>query len=158
MNAIPDRLSDVVFITTPPEVIAAMLDLAAVRPDDVLYDLGCGDGRIAIAAAERFGARAVGVDINPQRVAEAKENARLAGVGEGVQFYQQDVFASDFSTATVVTLYLMPLHNLKLRSALQQLQPGARVVSLDFDMGDWPPERVVPVTADATLYLWTIGD
>jgi len=149
-------------VPTPEVVVNEMLSLAKVGPEDVLYDLGSGDGRIPITAAQKFGTRGVGIDINPQRIQEANENAEKAGVTEQVEFRQQDLFESDFSEATVVTLYLLPDINLKLRSQLfEQLKPGTRIVSHDFDMGDWKPEQVVEVkgpTRTHTLYYWTIPD
>lgn len=148
---------DVPFVPTPPEVIAAMLDLAGVGPGDVLVDLGCGDGRIAIGAARR-GARATGIDLNPVRIAEARENARRAGVDARVTFREGDLYEADVTPATVVTLYLLPTVNLRLRPRLwQQLRPGTRVVSHAFDMGpDWPAERMLDVD-ERTIYFWTIA-
>lgn len=158
----PERSPDVPYVPTPEVVVNEMLSLAKVGPEDVLYDLGSGDGRIPITAAQKFGTRGVGIDINPQRVQEANENAKKAGVTDQVKFRQQDLFESDFSEATVVTLYLLPDINLKLRPQLfEQLKPGTRVVSHDFDMGDWKPEQVVEVkgpTRTHTLYYWTIPD
>jgi hypothetical protein len=158
----PERSPDVPYVPTPEVVVNEMLSLAKVGPEDVLYDLGSGDGRIPITAAQKFGTRGVGIDINPQRVQEANENAKKAGVTDQVKFRQQDLFESDFSEATVVTLYLLPDINLKLRPQLfEQLKPGTRVVSHDFDMGDWKPEQVVEVkgpTRTHTLYYWRIPD
>jgi ribosomal protein L11 methylase PrmA len=134
-----------------------MLALAQVSKNDTLYDLGSGDGRIVISAAQRFGTRGVGIDIDPNRIAEANANARAAGVTDLVQFRQQDLFTSDFSQATVVTLYLLPSVNLELRSQLlQQLEPGTRIVSHSFDMGDWKPEQVVRTQDGSTLYAWVV--
>jgi len=147
---------DVPYVPTPERVVNAMLKLAQVRRGDVLYDLGSGDGRIVIAAAKRYGVRGTGVDIDPQRVREANTNARKAGVAKQVRFLNQDLFAIDFSEATVVTLYLLPRINLQLRpKLLAELKPGTRIVSHGFDMGDWKPDRVVEV-GTSTLYLWTI--
>lgn len=144
------------YVPTPHAVVEEMLRLANVTPDDVLYDLGCGDGRIVIAAAQRFGARGVGVDINPQRISEAQANAQQAGVADRVQFLQQDLFATDLHAATVVTLYLLPTINLQLRSILlEQLRPGSRVVSHEFHMDDWRPDRTAEVD-DHKIYLWVI--
>lgn len=158
----PERSPDVPYVPTPEAVVNEMLSLAKVGSEDVLYDLGSGDGRIPITAAQKFGTRGVGIDINPQRVQEANENAKEAGVTDLVEFRQQDLFESDFSEATVVTLYLLPDINLKLRPQLfEQLKPGTRIVSHDFDMGDWKPERVVEVkgpTRTHTLYYWTIPE
>lgn len=147
---------DVPYVPTPPEVVDEMLRMAAVTKDDVVYDLGCGDGRIVIAAAKKYGARGVGVDIDPQRIKEANENARKEGVTDHVKFIQQDLFQTDLSEATVVTLYLLPDINLKLRPKLwRELRPGARVVSHAFTMGDWEPERTANVDG-RMVYFWTI--
>jgi SAM-dependent methyltransferase len=148
---------DVPFVPSPQEIVERMLDLAKVGKGDVLYDLGCGDGRIVITAAKERGARGTGIDINPVRIAEAKENAKKAGVEDRVNFKVGDLFEADVSPATVVTLYLLPTVNVKLRPRLwQQLKVGTRVVSHDFDMGpEWPPERTVKV-GTKTLYFWTI--
>lgn len=148
------------FVATPHDVVDRMLTLAKVGPRDVVYDLGSGDGRIVIAAAQKYGARGVGVDIDPARVAEAEENARRAGVQGRVSFKLQDALTADVSDATVVTLYMLSAINVKLRPNLtRQLRPGARIVSHSFAMGDWEPE-VVDTFRDAagtsrTLYLWT---
>lgn len=150
---------DVPFVPTPQDVVDRMLDLAKVGKDDVLYDLGCGDGRIVITAAKVRGARGTGIDLNPQRIAEAKENAKKAGVEGKVSFEVGDLFEADVSPATVVTLYLLPTVNLKLRPRLwKQLKVGTRVVSHDFDMGpDWPPEKTVQVNG-RRLHFWTITE
>ena len=152
----PPRL-DVPYVPTPQPVVDKMLELAGVGRRDVIYDLGCGDGRIVISAARDRGARGVGIDINPVRIEEAVANARSAGVSDRVSFRVGDLFASDFSAATVVTLYLLPDINRKLRPQLwRQLKVGTRVVSHDFHMGDeWPPEKVEKVDGK-TLYYWTI--
>jgi SAM-dependent methyltransferase len=148
---------DVPYVPTPQEVVNKMLDLAKVGKNDTVYDLGCGDGRIVITAAKERGARGTGIDLNPQRISEAKANAASAGVDKKVNFKVGDLFASDFSDASVVTLYLLPEVNLKLRPQLwKQLKVGTRVVSHDFDMGkDWPPQKVERVSGK-TIYLWTI--
>jgi SAM-dependent methyltransferase len=149
---------DVAWVPSPPEVIQAMLDAANVGPSDVLYDLGCGEGEIVIAAAQR-GARAVGVDIDPQRIANARTNAAQAGFSGRVTFIEQDLFKTDVSPATVVTLYLLPELNLRLRpKLLSDLRPGTRIVSHDFGMGDWAPERRVDVELARTHYvmLWRV--
>ncbi len=156
-----NRRPDIGYIPTPPHVVDALLTLAQVTADDVLYDLGCGDGRILITAAQRFGARGVGIDIDRDRIQESIHNAEAAGVSHLVQFHCQNLYTSDFKEATVVILYLLPHLNLKLRPQLfAQLQPGTRIISHDFDMGDWQPEAVlqIPIEADetATLYAWTI--
>ena len=150
---------DVPYVPTPQEVVEQMLALAKVTKNDVLYDLGSGDGRIPITAAQKFGTRGVGVDIDPQRIKEAKENALKAGVTDRVQFRQQDLFKTDISKATVVTLYLLPEINVELRAKLFKLKPGTRIVSHDFDMGEWKPERVVQVQGpnrEHTIYYWVV--
>ena len=146
------------FVATPPDVVMRMLTLAQVGPGDVVYDLGCGDGRIIIAAARTFGARGVGVDINPTRIEEARRNAKEAGVEHLVTFHVQDALETNVSEATVVTLYLVSALNVRLRPILTtQLRPGARIVSHNFPIGDWEPD-VVDVFSGAgqsrTLYLW----
>jgi SAM-dependent methyltransferase len=148
---------DVSYVPTPPEVVEKMLDLSNVGPSDVLYDLGCGDGRIVVTAARERGARGTGIDINPQRIQEARANAKSAGVEDRVDFRVGDLFAADVSPASVVTLYLLPNLNRKLRPQLwKQLKVGSRVVSHDFDMGsEWPPERVEKI-GSKKLYFWTI--
>ncbi|PIG94418.1 methyltransferase domain-containing protein [Gloeocapsopsis sp. IPPAS B-1203] len=155
----PERQPDVVYVPTPQEVVDEMLTLAKVTKDDVIYDLGSGDGRIPITAAQKYGTRGVGIDINPERIQEANENAQKAGVTDRVQFLQQDLFQSDFSEATVVTLYLLPELNVKLRPQLfKQLKPGTRIVSHDFDMGDWKPDQVVQTQEGSTIYYWVIPE
>jgi SAM-dependent methyltransferase len=150
----PQRAPDVPFVATPTEVVDQMLRLGKVGSDDVLYDLGSGDGRIVIAAAKKFGTRGLGVDIDPARVREARENATKEGVADKVKFVQQDLFQTDLSRATVVTLYLLPKINLKLRPKLmRELKPGTRVVSHNYDMGDWKPDQVVEVGSHI-VYLW----
>jgi len=149
------------FVATPPDVVDRMLALARVGSQDVVYDLGCGDGRIVIAAARNFGARGVGIDIDPVRIEEAQANARRAGIEHLVTFKVQDALETDVSEATVVTLYLVSALNVKLRPRLAaQLRPGARVVSHNFAIGDWEPDAVdVFTSADGlsrTLYLWNI--
>jgi SAM-dependent methyltransferase len=154
-NALP-REPDVPYVVTPPVVVAKMLELARVTKDDVVYDLGSGDGRIVIMAAQRFGARGVGVEIDADLVREAHDNAQRAGVANRVHFLVQDLFETDLRAATVVTLYLMQSVNLELRPKLwRELRPGTRVVSHDFHMGDWPPEQVVRV-GGSVIYAWTI--
>jgi tRNA A58 N-methylase Trm61 len=150
------RQPDVIYVPTPQEVVDAMLQLANVTAKDVVYDLGSGDGRIPITAAQKFGARGVGIDINPERIKEANENLAKANVGNKVKFLNADLFESDFSEATVVTLYLLPSLNLKLMPQLKKLKPGTRIVSHSFDMGtEWPPEKTQDVNG-RTIYLWTI--
>ena len=150
------RGPDVIFVPTPGEVVDTMLRMAAVTKKDTVYDLGCGDGRIVITAAQRYGARGVGIDIDPDRVSEATENVRKAGVADRVRIVRGDLFEADISAATVVTLYLLTDLNLKLRpKLLRDLKPGTRVVSHAFSMGDWAPERTTEV-AGTTVYLWRI--
>ena len=147
---------DVIYVPTPYEVVDEMLKLAGVKEGDVLYDLGSGDGRIPVTAAKKFGIRAVGIDIDPQRVEEAKENARKNGVTKLVQFRQEDLFLANFREATVVTLYLLPDLNVKLRpKLLAELKPGTRIISHQFDMGTWKPEKRVELNG-RTIYLWTV--
>ena len=164
-DAQPRRAPDVPFVPTTPEAVQAMLRLADVHAKDVVYDLGCGDGRIVIAAAKYFGARGVGIDINPRRITESKENARKAGVERRVRFEEADLFEVDIRDATVVTLFLLSDVNEKLRPKLRRdLKPGTRIVSNTFKMGDWEPQKIVNVGAadpensylSQTLYLWTI--
>lgn len=148
---------DVPYVPTPQEVVDGMLKMAAVKKSDTVYDLGCGDGRIVVTAASRFGARGVGIDINPERIAEANENAKQAKVTDRVQFRVANLFETDVSPASVVTLYLLPDINRKLRPQLwKQLKVGTRVVSHAFDMGDeWKPERTENINGK-TIYAWTI--
>ena len=152
-----ERTPDVVYVPTPPKVVNAMLKAANVGPDDVLYDLGSGDGRIPIAAAQRWGTRGVGVDIDPRRIGEARSNAERARVTDKVTFIEGDLFETDLSDATVITLYLLPALNLRLRPTLLELEPGTRIVSHAFDMGDWEPERTFQVDG-ATVRLWTVPE
>lgn len=150
------RTPDVIYVPTPKEVVEGMLRLAKLGRNDVVYDLGCGDGRIMITAARQFGARAVGIDIDPIRVREAAENIRVAGVGDRTRLIEGDLFATDISEATVVTLYLLSRLNLKLRpKLLKELRPGTRIVSHAFDMDDWKPHRTESV-GSSTIYLWTV--
>ncbi len=150
------RPPDVRYEPSSPAQTMAMLRLAKVTRRDVVYDLGCGDGRVVIAAAKHFGARGVGIDIDPERIKESKENARKAGVSRRVEFRNEDLFEADIREATVVTLYLWPWINLKLRpKLLSELKPGTRVVSHFHDMGDWPPEKEIEVEGHR-IYLWTI--
>jgi SAM-dependent methyltransferase len=150
------------FVPTPTPVVERMLELAHVTKDDVVYDLGSGDGRIVIAAAGKYGATAVGFEIDPELVQVARENAKLARVDHLVEIRQQDLLTADFSNATVVTIYLGPSSNFRLRPVLRrQLRPGARIVSHEYDMGGWEPDRTEEVT-DAgntyTIHLWRIGE
>jgi SAM-dependent methyltransferase len=165
-----EREPDVRFVPTPQDVVMEMLRMARVTKDDVVYDLGCGDGRIVITAAKVFGARGMGVDIDPVRIRESNENAIKAGVSDRVKFIQQDLFEINLSEATVVSLYLLPELNRKLRPKLfRELRPGTRVVSHEFDMDDWKPDNQGrlhnmkvyyypkdPITKDLDFYYWVI--
>jgi len=157
------------YVPTPDDVVLEMLELARVNPDDVVYDLGCGDGRFVITAAKKYGARGVGIDIDPERIKDSRRNARLAGVQDRVKFIEGDLFETDFREATVVALYLLPDLNLQLRPALlKDLKPGTRVVSHEFDMHDWMPDKmgkwgrnryyywVVPADASGK-WTWTLS-
>jgi ribosomal protein L11 methylase PrmA len=155
-QAAPTRTPDVIFVPTPQEVVDAMLKVAKVTKNDVIYDLGSGDGRIPVTAAKVYGARGIGIDIDPQRIKEANANAQAAGVTDKVKFLNQDLFSTNISEATVVTLYLLPSLNLKLMPKLMaELKPGTRIVSHAFDMGDWKPEQTLNVEG-RTVYYWTI--
>ncbi|WP_118838556.1 SAM-dependent methyltransferase [Salinibacter ruber] len=154
----PEQESDVPYVPTPKPVVDRMLELADVDETDVIYDLGSGDGRIVIRAARTHGARGVGIEIDPDLVKKARKNAKEAGVANLVEFRQGDLFEADISEATVVTLYLLPSVNQKLRPILfEQLSPGTPVVSHDFDMGRWAPDRTVDLEGD-TVYRWTIPE
>lgn len=147
---------DVHYVPTPQPVVEAMLKMAEVKKGDVLYDLGSGDGRIPVTAASRHGVRAVGIDIDPQRIAEANANARKAGVADLVTFRNEDLFKADIGEATVVTLYLLDSLNEKLRpKLLSELKPGTRIVSHAFRMGDWEPEEQQNVDG-SMIYAWTV--
>jgi tRNA G37 N-methylase Trm5 len=156
-GAAATRKPDVIYVPTPEPVVEEMMQLAKVGPGDVVYDLGCGDGRLAIAAAKRGAAKSVCVDIDPERIAEAKANVKENGVEGKVTIMQADLFQVDFSDATVVTLYLLPDLNLRLRPKILALRPGTRVVSHAFDMGDWKPE-VEQVVDGKTVYFWTVPE
>ncbi len=154
------RKPDIFFLPTPPEVVDKMLELTQVKKGDLVYDLGCGDGRIVIAAAKKYGCRAVGYDIDPNRVRESRENVDANNVGDLVKIEQADIFALDLSKADVITLYLLPSLNVKLIPQLEKLKPGSRIVSHDFDMQGVKPDKVVTVNPDSgsrehTVYLWT---
>jgi SAM-dependent methyltransferase len=163
-SAAPRRQPDVPYVPTTDAAVQTMLKLADVKKTDVVYDLGCGDGRIVITAAKNLGARGVGIDINPVRIGEANENAKKAGVEKQVRFEENDLFEADIHEATVVTLFLLPHINLKLRpKLLHDLKPGTRVVSNTFDMGDWKPEKevIVPDSDEDSylshrVYLWIV--
>jgi LEA14-like dessication related protein/precorrin-6B methylase 2 len=154
------RIPDVIFVPTPHEVVDKMLELAEVKKNDLLYDLGCGDGRIVVAAAKKYGCRAVGYDIDPQRIKESLENVEKNNVGDLVRIEQKDIFTLDISDANVITLYLLPSLNVKLIPQLEKLKPGSRIVSHDFDMKGVTPDKVVKLTSNEgnvehTVYLWT---
>jgi SAM-dependent methyltransferase len=154
------RKPDVEYVPTPHHVVAEMLRLAETKATDVVYDLGCGDGRVVIAAAKEYGTRGIGVDIDPERIEESREQARQAGVMDRVQFLLQDLFETDIREATVVTLYLLPQLNRQLRpKLLSDLRPGTRILSHDFDMGEWHPDKVLRVpgpTYEHTVFYWVI--
>lgn len=153
---------DVPYVPTKEIVVEEMLKMANVSGDDVLYDLGSGDGRIPITAAKKFGTRGVGVDINPLRIEEANANAKNANVTDKVKFIEGNLFDMDFSEATVLTLYLLPQVNMKLRPKILNLKPGTRVVSHNYDMGDWKPEQVKKIETDNgyvhTIYYWVVPE
>lgn len=155
----PQRKLDVWYVPTPHEIVDRMLDVAKVRIGDVVYDLGCGDGRMVIAAAKKYGTRGVGVDLDPARIREARANARREGVESLVTFKVADMFETDIREATVVLLYLLPELNRRLKPKLfAELRPGARVVSHDWDMGrDWPPDEYVKLGGDG-IYLWIMPE
>ena len=155
------RTPDVPYVPTHEKIVDRMLTIAKVGKNDVLYDLGCGDGRIPITAAKRYGTRGIGVDIDPARITEANDNAKKAGVTNRVKFVQQDLFQTDIKDATVVTLYLLPDVNLRLKpKLLSELKPGTRVVSHNYDMGDdWKPLKSETITVDGTdhyIYYWEV--
>jgi SAM-dependent methyltransferase len=152
---------DVPYVPTPPEVVDGMLVLAGLKPGDVLYDLGCGDGRIVIAAAKKYGVKATGIDIDPVRIGESNKNAAEAGLTGKVRFIQQDLFQADFKDASVVTMYLLTSVNLRLRpKLLAELKPGTRLVSHSFEMGDWLPDKTVVVTTnfgdERDIHFWVV--
>ncbi|MBE0535141.1 MAG: class I SAM-dependent methyltransferase [Phycisphaerae bacterium] len=155
------RQPDVIYVPTPQPVVDKMLELAKVGKDDVVYDLGCGDGRIVVTAASRFGCKGVGYDINPVRVRESRQNVEKSKVGDLVRIEQKDIFTLDLSGASVVTLYLLPDLNVKLIPQLEKLKDGSRIVSHDFDMRGVQPDRVITIEdsddayGDHTIYLWT---
>ena len=156
----PSPRPDIAYIPTPLDAVEAMLQLAQVGPQDVLYDLGCGDGRLLIRAAQRWGTRGVGIDVDPTCLDAARSAAQQAGVDHLITLQQGNLYECDVSAATVVMLYLLPHLNLRLRPRLwQQLRSGARVVSHQFDMGDWPPDQVMelrPSEEESTVYLWRL--
>lgn len=148
---------DVPYVPTPQPVVDRMLELAEVKSGDVLIDLGSGDGRIPITAAKKFGITAMGVDLDPARIAQANENAQREKVTDKVTFRQQDLFQTDLSQATVITLYLLNSINMKLRPTLMQLKPGTRIVSHTFRMGDWEPDKTEQV-AQRSIFMWTVRE
>jgi len=161
----PAKKPDVVFVPTRPEVVNRMLEMAEIRTNDILYDLGCGDGRIVVAAAKKYGIKAVGVDIDPARVRESRENVRTNNVAHLVTIKQADIFELDFHEATVVTLYLLPELNVRLMPKLAKLKPGARIISDDFDMKGARPKEIVHLNSSSddhngesqnTLYKWVV--
>jgi SAM-dependent methyltransferase len=150
------RPPDIHYEPSEPEIVTAMLKMANVTKNDVVYDLGCGDGRIVIAAAREFGARGVGIDIDPERIKESLENARKAGVTRRVRFRNEDLFTADIKDATVVMLYLWPWINLKLQpKLLNELRPGTRIISHYHDMGEWKPEKQFEIKGHM-IYSWTV--
>jgi SAM-dependent methyltransferase len=165
-----EPIPEVPYVPTPEEVVVEMLKMARVTQDDMVYDLGCGDGRIVITAAKLFGARGVGVDIDPNLIRRSNENARKAGVTDRVKFIEQDLFETDIREATVVALYLLPELNLQLRpKLLRDLRPGSRIVAHEFDMGDWKPDNMakvskvklyypprIPYEKDTYFYCWVV--
>lgn len=167
-----EPIPEVPYVPTPEEVVVEMLKMARVTPNDIVYDLGCGDGRIVITAAKVFGARGVGVDIDPNLIRQSNENARKAGVADRVRFIEQDLLETDIREATVVALYLLPELNLELRpKLLRDLRPGSRVVAHEFDMGDWKPDNMakvpkvklyyhprIPYERDTWFYYWIIPE
>lgn len=154
------RKPDVIYVPTPQEVVDKMLELAEVKKDDIVYDLGCGDGRIVVTAAKKYGCKCIGYDINPKRIKESLENVEKNNVGDLVKIEQEDIFTLDLSKANVITLYLLPSLNVKLIPQLEKLKPGSRIVSHDFDMRGVTPDKVVKINSDNeysdhTIYLWT---
>ncbi|MEX2511540.1 MAG: class I SAM-dependent methyltransferase [Cyclobacteriaceae bacterium] len=156
----PPFVLDVPYVPTPDNVVEAILELANVSESDVLYDLGSGDGRIPIAAAKNHGAKAVGIELNPEHVRLAKTNVKKAGLGDKVKIIEGDIFKTDFNEATVLTLYLFPEINERLKPKIFKLKSGTRIVSHKYDMGDWQPEKTIkikgPGGSDHVLYLWKV--
>lgn len=156
----PSRTPDVPYVPTHENIVAEMLKVAGVGKNDVLYDLGSGDGRIVITAAKQFGTRGVGIDIDPERIKDANENAKKAGVTGRTKFILGDIFEADFREATVVTMYLLPEVNMRLRpKLLSDLRPGTRIVSHNYDLGDWKPRRTIKITlsdGDHWVYFWVV--
>jgi len=156
----PKHEPDVIFVPTPQDVVDKMLELAQVTKDDVVYDLGCGDGRIVVTAAKKYGCKAVGYDVDPQRIKESNENVQKNGVADLVRIEEKDIFTLDLSKANVITLYLLPRLNVKLIPQLEKLKPGSRIVSHDFRMKGVKPDKTVTLTSDEDqaehkIFLWT---
>ena len=157
---------DIAYIPCNQEIVEAILELAQINSQDILYDLGSGDGRILITAAKKYGTRGIGIDIDVQRIEQAKEKALYSGVSKQLEFYQQDLFYSNFAEATVIFIYLLPHLNLRLRPQLwKQLKPGTKIISRDFNMGDWQPLKQLKLTVkeedeeeQVTLYYWEISE
>ncbi len=159
-SAQPKHEPDVIFVPTPQDVVDKMLELAQVTKDDVVYDLGCGDGRIVVTAAKKYGCKAVGYDVDPQRIKESNENVEKNGVGGLVRIEEKDIFTLDLSKASVITLYLLPRLNVKLIPQLEKLKPGSRIVSHDFRMKGVKPDKTITLTsqedqAEHKIFLWT---
>lgn len=157
----PTREPDVIFVPTPQDVVDKMLELVQLKKEDLVYDLGCGDGRIVVTAAQKYGCKCVGYDIDPKRIKESLENVEKNKVGDLVRIEQKDIFTLDLSKANVITLYLLPSLNVKLIPQLEKLKPGSRIVSHDFDMKGVKPDQVVEIKSekdsrDHTVYLWTV--
>lgn len=160
--------TEIPYVPSTVPVVTKMLELASVTKNDIVYDMGCGDGRIVIMAAKKYGARGVGIDLDPVRIAEAKKNAEAEGVSHLVEFRAEDGTKTDISKATVVTLYMFKWFNNAIAPKLQKLAPGSRVVAHDFDIDDWKPTQVVNLDAQShgnegierphTLYLWRVGN
>jgi len=150
---------DVPYVPTHEKIVAEMLKVAKVKKTDVLYDLGSGDGRIVITAAKKFGTRGTGIELLPQLVREARDNAEKAGVSELAKFVEGDIFEANIADATVVTLYLLPAVNMRLRPKLLELRPGTRIVSHNYDLGDWKPEKTIKLNladGEHTVYYWVV--
>ena len=153
---------DVIFVPTPQDIVEKMLELAEIKQGDVVYDLGCGDGRIVVTAAKKYGCKAVGFDVDPQRIKESLENVEKNKVGHLVKIVQDDIFTQDLSKANVVTLFLLPSLNVRLIPQLEKLRPGSRIVSYRFDMDGIKPDKVIQARSDhdegdtQTIYLWTV--
>lgn len=160
-NGTEARAPDVVYVGSPHDVVAKMLEIAQVKKEDLLYDPGCGDGRICVAAAAKYGCKALGFDLNPVRIRESLENIKRHGVEDLVRIERKDIFTVDFSEATVVTLYLLPWMNKKLVPQLQKMKPGTRIVAHDYAIEGYPPDKTITMTSkqDAVehyIYLWTL--